>query len=72
MLNDLLHVSGVLSNLTGSNPASWHSWLLLFPSYIARVAMVYEIDMKEILEYNINKLESRKARGTLTGSGDVR
>ena len=50
----------------------WLCLLQIFPDYIARVAMVYELDMQEILEYNINKLESRKARGTLKGSGDVR
>lgn len=76
VLQDLLDVTVRIQDLT-TRPEfevsnSWHYWLELYPSYIARVAMVYEIDMQEILEYNIEKLESRKARGTITGSGDVR
>lgn len=76
VLLDLLDVTARLQDI--SNRAhfpesnAWHFWMEMYPSYIARVAMVYEIDMQEILEYNIEKLESRKARGTLTGSGDVR
>lgn len=75
VLQDLLALTAriqELSALADPNEISWHYWLELYPSYIARVAMVYEIDMQEVLEYNINKLESRKARGTLKGSGDSR
>lgn len=76
VLQDLLDVTARIQDLT-TRPEfevsnAWHYWLELYPSYIARVAMVYEIDMQEILEYNIEKLESRKARGTLKGSGDSR
>ena len=76
VLQDLLALTArihELSALADPNEISWHCWLLeLFPGYIARVAMVYEIDIQEILEYNINKLESRKARGKLKGNGDLR
>lgn len=47
-------------------------WIEVLYGYVARVAMVYDLDMQDVLEYNINKLESRKARGTLKGSGDYR
>lgn len=76
VLQDLLDVTARIQDLAsrpgfvGSN--AWYYWNTLYPSYIARVAMVFGIDMQEILEYNINKLESRKERGTLKGSGDVR
>lgn len=76
VLQDLLEVTARLQDLTTRTDFresnAWHYWMELYPSYIARVAMVYELDMQEVLEYNINKLESRKARGTLKGSGDVR
>lgn len=76
VLQDLLDVTARIQNLstwaTLRGFSAWRYWLGLYHSYIARVAMVYEIDMQEILEYNIEKLESRKARGTITGSGDVR
>ena len=72
VLNDLLSVSSTLSSLADPNGNAWYYWLDLYPSYIARVTMVYELAMQEVLEYNINKLESRKARGTLKGSGDTR
>lgn len=76
VISDLLEVTTRLQGLTERegfiDSYAWHYWIRLYPDYIARVAMVYEIDMQEILEYNIEKLESRKARGTITGSGDVR
>lgn len=72
VLQDLLSVSERLHDKPTLKTITWKHWLQLYPSCTARVAMVYEIDMQEILEYNINKLESRKARGTLKGSGDVR
>lgn len=75
VLQDLLALTAriqELSTLGDPNEIVWYYWLDQYPSYIARVAMVYELDMQEILEYNINKLESRKARGTLKGSGDSR
>ena len=74
VLNDLLISVGRVQETTlCRDMVAELEWMIeLFPGYIARVAMVYEIDMQEILEYNINKLESRKARGTIIGSGDVR
>lgn len=76
VLSDLLDVTSRLQGLSEREgfigSYGWRYWIRLYPDYIARVAMVYEIDMQEILEYNIEKLESRKARGTLKGSGDVR
>lgn len=74
LLGDLLkRVAGVQDVSLFPSMTSDLEWLLeLFPSYIARVAKVYEIDMQEILEYNIEKLESRKARGKLKGNGDLR
>ena len=76
VLQDLLEVTTHIQELTTRigfcETTAWYYWVSLFPGYIARVAMVYEIDMQEVLEYNINKLESRKARGTITGSGDSR
>lgn len=70
VLGDLLSSVGRAQEATAD--LVWLCRLQLYPSYIARVAMVYELDMQEVLEYNINKLESRKARGTLKGSGDSR
>lgn len=75
VLQDLLDVTSRIQNLSiwaDPNDNAWYYWLDLYPSYIARAAMVFELDMQEVLEYNINKLESRKARGTLKGSGDSR
>lgn len=76
VISDLLETTSRLQDLTEQegfiDSYAWRYWIRLYPDYIARVAMVYEIDMQEILEYNIEKLESRKARGTLKGSGDVR
>lgn len=76
VISDLLEVTTRLQGLTERegfiDSYAWCYWIRIYPDYIARVAMVYEIDMQEILEYNIEKLESRKARGTITGSGDVR
>jgi NTP pyrophosphatase (non-canonical NTP hydrolase) len=40
--------------------------------YIALVAHDLNIPLDDIAQYNIEKLASRHARGTLTGSGDDR
>lgn len=76
VLQDFLEITTRISDIASwrafEESSAGHYWLELYPSYIARVAMAYGIDMQEILEYNINKLESRKQRGTLKGSGDVR
>lgn len=40
--------------------------------YNVMTAELLGIDGNEILKYNINKLESRRARGKLHGSGDNR
>lgn len=40
--------------------------------YLAEMARHYGLTLEEVLEHNLNKLESRQARGTLTGNGDNR
>jgi NTP pyrophosphatase (non-canonical NTP hydrolase) len=40
--------------------------------YISDLSAVFGIDLEDVAAYNIEKLESRKQRGTLTGSGDNR
>lgn len=40
--------------------------------YMARLSSVLKVDLTETLAKNVAKLESRKARGVLTGSGDNR
>jgi len=40
--------------------------------YIARVADELGMDLEELMDYNKQKLESRKERGVLGGSGDNR
>lgn len=40
--------------------------------YMARLSSVLKVDLTETLAKNVTKLESRKARGVLTGSGDNR
>ena len=40
--------------------------------YMAELATVFEIKLSEIAEKNLEKLESRKARNKLQGSGDNR
>jgi NTP pyrophosphatase (non-canonical NTP hydrolase) len=40
--------------------------------YIARLADEFDISLDEIMEYNKLKLEDRKKRGLLKGSGDER
>lgn len=40
--------------------------------YIAALASEMEVELNEIAEVNIDKLESRKERGKLKGSGDER
>ena len=39
---------------------------------VAYTAYAYGLDLSVVAQQNINKLESRKARGTLKGSGDSR
>lgn len=40
--------------------------------YIAVVAEVLDIKLSDIVQMNVDKLASRKSRGTLSGSGDNR
>lgn len=40
--------------------------------YVSDVGTNLGIDLQQIADYNIEKLESRKQRGKLTGSGDNR
>ena len=40
--------------------------------YVAALAADYDIDLQDVLEYNMEKLKSRKDRGTLQGNGDNR
>lgn len=40
--------------------------------YVAETARQYDLTLEDVLLYNIYKLESRQARGTLTGNGDNR
>ena len=40
--------------------------------YLAQMATVLDLSFNEIAEHNIEKLQSRKARGKLHGSGDNR
>jgi len=76
VLTDLIEVTNRVWELPAptehNRSNAWYYWVELFPAYISRVAMVFDLDIYEVLEYNINKLESRKERGTLKGSGDSR
>lgn len=40
--------------------------------FISNIATEMEIDMSDVLQANMDKLNSRKARNTLAGSGDDR
>lgn len=40
--------------------------------FVATIAFWHGIPLSAIAEKNINKLDSRKSRGTITGSGDNR
>lgn len=40
--------------------------------FVASIAYLHGISLADIAETNLNKLESRKQRGTLKGSGDER
>lgn len=40
--------------------------------YLARLADVYGFTMSQIMAMNVEKLESRRARGVLQGNGDNR
>ena len=40
--------------------------------YSSQILKFLEMDMGHVMENNLNKLASRKARGTLSGSGDNR
>ena len=40
--------------------------------FVAVLAEFYNMDMQDVAVANINKLRSRKERGTLQGSGDER
>jgi NTP pyrophosphatase (non-canonical NTP hydrolase) len=40
--------------------------------FVAGIATYHSISLADIAEGNIHKLEGRKARGTIGGSGDVR
>lgn len=40
--------------------------------YVAELARQYNLPLEAVMQHNIDKLESRQARGTLTGNGDNR
>jgi len=40
--------------------------------YIAEISLYLDMPMSELAQMNLDKLASRKKRGTLTGSGDER
>lgn len=40
--------------------------------YLTRIADHFDVSLEEVLERNMEKLSSRKARGVLGGSGDNR
>lgn len=40
--------------------------------YLAALCLELNISLEEVAEINVKKLQSRKERGTLTGSGDHR
>ena len=40
--------------------------------YVAAIATELDIELDDVAQININKLNDRKARGTLGGSGDTR
>lgn len=40
--------------------------------FVASIAYLHGISLADVAETNLNKLESRKQRGTLKGSGDER
>lgn len=40
--------------------------------YISELCTLYQLDLDEVLLYNMQKLESRKNRGVIQGAGDNR
>jgi NTP pyrophosphatase (non-canonical NTP hydrolase) len=40
--------------------------------YLAQIATEFDLSLKDIATHNLQKLQSRKARGTIGGSGDNR
>jgi len=40
--------------------------------YLSELALTYNISLEEVAKSNLEKLSSRKMRGTLSGSGDNR
>lgn len=40
--------------------------------YLAAVATEFDISLTEVASYNLRKLEDRKSRGVIGGSGDTR
>jgi NTP pyrophosphatase (non-canonical NTP hydrolase) len=40
--------------------------------YVAQIATELDLSLADIAEHNLAKLQSRKARGNLSGSGDMR
>ncbi|MBI2046076.1 MAG: nucleoside triphosphate pyrophosphohydrolase family protein [Parcubacteria group bacterium] len=40
--------------------------------YLAQIATEFDLSLKDIAAHNLEKLQSRKARGTIGGSGDNR
>lgn len=40
--------------------------------YVANIAREFEWDLSDIMEYNLEKLKDRMARGVIGGSGDAR
>lgn len=41
-------------------------------AYVTEICHVYDVSVFEVMQANIDKLQGRKERGTLGGSGDVR
>ena len=40
--------------------------------FVAEIATVFDVKLSEVMEKNLEKLEDRKKRGVLSGSGDNR
>ena len=40
--------------------------------YVTRIASVVGLDLQDLFEANVSKIEDRKARGTIEGNGDHR
>jgi len=40
--------------------------------YLCRIASQFGMSFQDVMEANVNKINSRKQRGTMRGSGDIR